>query len=126
MLGRVKRKIDKLNDQRVELIDQRDRWVASQFRQDPDAVRHTETYGMIVDRMAIGWVRVQKMSASLDGQSPLTVAKRQLAELASAYDALISDVEARRRSLPVWRPLKFYQAPSPVAAEGASGRAFTD
>jgi hypothetical protein len=126
VLGRVKRRIDALNDRRVELIDRLDQWVGSQLRQDPHAVPHTETYGMIVDRMAISWVRVRKMSASLDGQRPLTMAKCQLSELALAYDALIAEVETRRRSLPVWRPLKFYQGSATVAPEGAPKRAFTE
>ncbi len=85
-----------------------DVWVAAHLRQDERAARHTETYGMIVDRMAIGWVRVRQMS----GHDRLPVAETQLAELASAHDTLVADVEAGRRSLPRWRSLKFYRTPA--------------
>jgi len=108
VLGRVKRRIDQLNGRRVELIDCVDVWVAAHLRQDERAARHTETYGMIVDRMAIGWVRVRQMS----GHDRLPVAETQLAELASAHDTLVADVEAGRRSLPRWRSLKFYRTPA--------------
>jgi hypothetical protein len=108
VLGRVKRRIDRLNGHRVELIDRLDAWVAAHLRQDSHATRHTETYGMIVDRMAIGWVRVGQMS----GHARLPIAQAQLAELASAHDTLVVDIEARCRSLPAWRSLKFYRAPT--------------
>ena len=107
MVGRVKRRIDLLNGRWVELVDQLDRWVTQNLRQDPTAVRHTETYGMLVDRLAIGWVREQKLSAG--PESVACAARDQLAELAAAYDMLVEDVEEHRRSLPAWRSLKFYR-----------------
>jgi hypothetical protein len=106
VVGRVKRRIDQLNGRRVELIDRVDEWVAAHLEQDPIAVRHTETYGMVVDRMAIAWVRERRMS----NHHWLPAARTQLAELAAAVDTLIADVEARRRSLPAWRSLKVYRS----------------
>ena len=109
-LGRVKRRTDALNARRSELVDRLDEWVATHLEQDRGAAPHTETYGTVVDRMAIGWVRVTRMS----GHELRPVAAAQLAELGAAYDILLSDVEAGRRCLPSWRSLKFYRAPAEV------------
>jgi hypothetical protein len=109
-LGRIKRRIDALNARRADLVDRLDQWVLAHLAQDSRSTRHTETYGTVVDRLAIGWVRAGRLTDP--ARQPLAVA--QLAELAAAYDTLLAEVESGQRFLPCWRPLKCYRAPVEV------------
>lgn len=107
-----KRLIDELNARRVALVEQVDEWVASQIRSRADASLHTETFGSVVDRLAIAWVRANSLINANDARDRARVALRQLAELADAYDDLVRDVAAGQRRLPAWRPLKAYRSAS--------------
>ncbi|MBS2533095.1 DUF4254 domain-containing protein [Catenulispora sp. NF23] len=113
-LAGLKRVIDDMNMRRSGFIDEVDDWVAEHVRQADDAPLHTETLGSIVDRLAIAWVRCQKLGAkeSAFEDSVQTrrsrLATRQLAELGEAYDVLLGDVGSRRRRIPDWRILKSY------------------
>jgi hypothetical protein len=113
-LGRLKRRIDRLKGQRVALVDELDRWMAT-VAQNRDGVCHTETFGTIVDRLAIAWVRVRMLTADPAARDVAAAAVRQLDELAAAYDTLVAEVHARRRALPLWRALKFYRQAAPAA-----------
>ena len=104
-----KRLIDALNGQRVALVEQIDAWIAEAAgAARPEVSLHTETLGSVVDRLAIAWVRSRYLSAMVERREQARVAMRQLSELAAAYDDLVRDVDAGRRRLPVWRPLKCY------------------
>ena len=108
MVALCKRLIDDLNARRVMLVEQIDAWVAREVCGQEDASLHTETFGSVVDRMAIAWVRMNSLrDAAASHQARL--AQRQLTELAAAYDDLVRDVALGRRRLPFWRSLKNYQ-----------------
>lgn len=107
-----KRLIDQLNARRVALVEQIDEWVGNQIHSGADASLHTETLGSVVDRLAIAWVRASRLIKSGGVRDGATVALRQLAELADAYDDLVGDVAAGHRRLPAWRSLKSYWSES--------------
>jgi Protein of unknown function (DUF4254) len=103
-----KRLIDCLNARRVALVERIDEWTAREVSSGVDASLHTETLGSVVDRLAIAWVRADRLANTGDGRERCRLALRQLAELADAYDDLIRDVAAGHRRLPAWRSLKSY------------------
>jgi hypothetical protein len=111
-VGRLKHRIDQLNARRTSLVEQIDTWAESAARHNPDALLHTETLGSVIDRLAIAWVRAGSLEESGD-RLRAGLARRQLAELAGAYDSLVGEVTAGRRRLPAWRPLKAYAPASP-------------
>lgn len=107
-----KRLIDELNARRVDLVQQVDEWVIRQIYSRGDASLHTETFGSVVDRLAIAWVRANSLISTNGSRVRTRWALRQLAELADAYDDLIRDVATGNRRLPMWRPLKTYRSAS--------------
>lgn len=78
-----KRLIDDLNARRVMLVEQIDDWIAREIRSKADASLHTETFGSVVDKMAIAWVRASSLrGVGASGQARMAL--RQLTELAAA------------------------------------------
>jgi hypothetical protein len=106
-IATAKRGIDELNSRRVALVEQLDGWIAGGARGRADASLHTETFGSVIDRLAIEWVRANNLINASD-RDRARQALSQLVELAAAYDDLVRDVVAGRRRLPAWRPLKAY------------------
>lgn len=106
-IAAAKRTIDELNSRRVVLVEQLNEWIAGAIRGRADAPLHTETFGSVIDRLAIAWVRTNNLiNASNHDRARLALS--QLVELAAAYDDLVRDVAAGRRRLPAWRLLKAY------------------
>ena len=103
-----KRLIDGLNAHRVALVEQIDEWVGAEVGGWVGASLHTETFGCVVDRLAIAHVRANNLTDAGGDHDLARVALRQLVELAEAYDDLVRDVETGRRRLPAWRSLKSY------------------
>lgn len=112
-LASSKLTIDELNLRRAGLVEELDRLVAGVGLPSPgSASLHTETLGSVIDRLAISWVRAQGLNDAAAAPERIRVALRQMIELAAAYDDLLRDVEAGRRRLPAWVPLKSYGDPS--------------
>jgi len=109
-----KRLIDELNIRRVMLVEQIDEWVVREIRSQAHASLHTETFGSVVDRMAIAWVRVNSLRDA-GASDQVRLALRQLTELAAAYDDLVRDLALGRRRLPSWRSLKNYRGDRDLA-----------
>jgi hypothetical protein len=109
-VARLKRRIDALNACRVALVEQIDVWAEGEIGHVGAGVLHTETLGSVVDRLAVAWVRANNLAATGDQPFLARRAWRQLAELAEAYDGLVTEVVGGRRRLPAWRPLKSYRA----------------
>jgi Protein of unknown function (DUF4254) len=106
----LKRRIDALNACRVALVEQIDVWAEGEIGHVGAGMLHTETLGSVVDRLAVAWVRANNLAAAGDQPFLARRAWRQLAELAEAYDGLVTEVAGGRRRLPAWRPLKSYRA----------------
>jgi hypothetical protein len=108
VVASCKRLIDGFNARRVMLVEQIDDRVMREIGGQADVSLHTETFGSVVDRMAIAWVRVNSLLGAGAGDQA-RLALRQLTELAAAYDDLVRDVALGRRRLPSWRSLKSYR-----------------
>jgi hypothetical protein len=110
----AKRAIDRLNAVRVGLIEEIDVLVARACEPDENAALHTETLGMIIDRLSIAWIRVRKLEEPGEpGERNshlrrLEKARSQLTELSAAYDVLIDELRTGRRTVPNWKILKVY------------------
>jgi hypothetical protein len=109
-VAQAKQLIDELNTRRVELVGHVDQWAADAITARPEASLHTETLGSVIDRLAIEWVRANQLRAHGGDLQRARDCTRQLGELAGAYDDLVRDLEAGRRRLPHWKPLKRYGA----------------
>lgn len=109
-LGKMKTELDSLNRQRINYIDDLDLHIEEIVTQSGDVPPHTETYGSIIDRLAIAWVRVNKLSKQTDTpRENVQLAELILDDLAAGYDVLLEDVSAGRRRLPSWRTFKVYK-----------------
>lgn len=127
VIAGVKRRIDRLNQQRNDAIEEIDAALASVLeeggvRPAPDAGFATETPGAAIDRLSILALRIyhyQERSRAEAGDSPLAQRLReslnrclqQQERLKHALDALIADIFAGRRRHDVFRQLKMYNDP---------------
>jgi hypothetical protein len=110
-LGQLKRLIDSLNEQRSKCIDEIDELLTPESTAFPygngtaPAV-HTETFGIIIDRIVIASVRLDKLSRGQVYSAEM--ARRQRDQLVAAYDRLCKEVSLGQRLIPSWRLLKRY------------------
>ncbi|WP_319944844.1 DUF4254 domain-containing protein [Nocardia macrotermitis] len=96
--------LTEIERRRSELVMAIDDWVSRSIPQHRlGATLHTETIGSVIDRIAEASVRAHHALMTLDaGDEVLHGAWHHLAELADAYDDLVTDVLAGRRRLPAW------------------------
>ncbi|MEC3919309.1 DUF4254 domain-containing protein [Nocardia sp. CDC160] len=95
---------ESIDNRRVELIHNIDRWVARELIQPLGCARlHTETLGAVIDRLAMFTVHA---NAALTGthEWELWDSWERLAELAVGYDDLKDEISTGRRRLPVAPP----------------------
>ena len=139
-IAEVKHTIDRLNQLRNDAVEQIDSLLlAAAGPQNPGAPLHSETPGLIVDRLSIlalkifhTAVEVERPSASdthhQRNAARLAVLELQRADLAVCLDELWVEVLAGRRRFKLYRQMKMYNDPelNPVlygagaAPEGSS------
>ncbi len=112
-VARAKRRIDALNRARMELVDRVDAWAeVAVIGEAAASSLHTETLGLVVDRLAVAWVRSRRVAGLAgpgpDGRDDARRALTLLVQLCDAYDDLVRDLRDGGRRLPVWRTLKRY------------------
>jgi hypothetical protein len=127
-LARVKRSIDKLNQQRNDLIELLDDSIIQQLtllgvQAQPSAVLNTETPGSVIDKLSILSLRIYHMEeqafrsdASQDhiakAKSRLEILYEQHRDLCNSLQDLLHDIFAGRKFMKTYRQFKMYNDPT--------------
>jgi hypothetical protein len=122
----LKRRIDKSNQDRTDLVEQIDsyfREVYSDVKVLPDATINTESPAWAVDRLSILALKIYHMreqtlrSDASDEhlkkcQDKLNVLLEQQVDLSTAINQLLDDIKAGRKYMKVYRQMKMYNDPA--------------
>ena len=126
----LKRRIDRSNQDRTDLVEQIDsyfRQLYSDVKVQEGATINTESPAWAVDRLSILALKIYHMKEQAERtdasaehiqkcQNKLNVLLEQQADLGTAIDQLLDDIQAGRKYMKVYRQMKMYNDPatSPV------------
>jgi hypothetical protein len=127
-LARVKRSIDKLNQQRNDLIEHLDDSIIHQLhlhgiKAHPNSKLNTETPGSVIDRLSILALRLCHMeeqacrsdasdSHIAKAKARLEILHEQRIDLSKSLGELLDDIFAGRKRLRIYRQFKMYNDPT--------------
>ena len=123
---KLKRRIDRSNQDRTDLVEQIDSYFRMKFSDVkvlPDATINTESPAWAVDRLSILALKIYHMKEQVERpeasaehkakcQAKLDVLLEQQVDLSTAIDQLLEDIEAGRKYMKVYRQMKMYNDPS--------------
>ena len=123
---KLKRRIDKSNQDRTDLVEMIDSYFLDKYKDVevlPDATINTESPAWAVDRLSILALKIYHMEEQTKRddaseehiakcQKKLDVLLEQKKDLSSAIDQLISDIEAGKKYMKVYKQMKMYNDPS--------------
>ena len=123
---KLKRRIDRSNQDRTDLVEQIDsyfRMKYSDVKVLPDATINTESPAWAVDRLSILALKIYHMREQAERtdatqehkekcQAKLNVLLEQQVDLSTAIDQLLADIEAGRKYMKVYKQMKMYNDPS--------------
>ncbi len=136
----MKHAIDRLNQQRNDFVEQIDSLLLDEAaEQDAEAPLHSETPGLIIDRLSIlalkifhtaeesqTWIGKRRTPARATSQA-LHILEQQRSDLAACLDELWQQVMQGKRRFQLYRQMKMYNDPdlNPVlyrkSLSGSSG-----
>lgn len=118
----LKRRIDKSNQDRTDLVELIDSYFLTKYKDvqvKEDAVINTESPAWAVDRLSILALKIYHMTAEVERadataehkakcQKKLDVLLEQQVDLSKAIDQLLADIEAGRKYMKVYKQMKMY------------------
>lgn len=122
----IKRRIDKSNQDRTDLVERIDSYFLSKYKDVkviPDATINTESPAWAIDRLSILVLKIYHMQSEVDRtdvdekhinscQQKLNVLLEQKKDLSTALDQLLNDISEGRKYMKVYRQMKMYNDPS--------------
>ncbi|MCQ2254385.1 MAG: DUF4254 domain-containing protein [Bacteroidaceae bacterium] len=122
----LKRRIDKSNQDRTDLVEQIDTYFREKYADVKvleDAQINTESPAWAVDRLSILALKIYHMQEQVDRkdadaehiqkcQAKLNVLLEQQVDLSTAIDQLLADIEAGKKYMKVYRQMKMYNDPA--------------
>jgi hypothetical protein len=117
----VKHSIDRLNQRRNDLVEKIDLALLEATTPNPEAPLHSETPGLIIDRLSILSLKLFHTEEQLHRSTPehqatnhqrLLLLNDQRTDLAACLALLWADIVAGRRRFKLYRQLKMYNDPS--------------
>ncbi len=122
----LKRRIDRSNQDRTDLVERIDSYFWEQFHAVqplPEARINTESPAWAVDRLSILHVKIYHMQEQVDRcdvseeqhrqcERKLNVLNEQLADMTASIGDLLDDYAAGRRVMKVYRQMKMYNDPN--------------
>jgi hypothetical protein len=126
-IARVKRQIDRTNQQRSDLVEKLDSeiqdWLKARGLPNPDAPLNSEPPGMMIDRLSILALKIyhtREESERRDAptghadlnRGRLLILEDQRADLAGCLDALWQETLVGKRRFKLYRQLKMYNDPT--------------
>ena len=122
----IKRRIDKSNQDRTDLVEHIDSYFWEQFHEvkpQPDARINTESPAWAIDRLSILHVKIWHMQEQVDRTdvsaeqhdkcvAKLAVLKEQLEDLTTSIQQLLEDYSSGARVMKMYRQMKMYNDPT--------------
>lgn len=122
----LKRRIDKSNQERTDLVERIDSYFLEQYGHvspQPGATINTESPAWAVDRLSILYLKmyhmkVETVRTDVDEahrercSAKLDILLTQREDLATAIDQLLDDIAAGRKYMKVYRQMKMYNDPA--------------
>ncbi|KAA6465142.1 DUF4254 domain-containing protein [Acidobacteria bacterium AB60] len=137
-LAQVKRRIDRTNQRRNDAVEELDRALLQDLARrglpNPDAPLHSETPGLMIDRLSILALKIYHTREETRRQPAppghvernserLAILEEQRADLGACLDELGKEILAGTRRFKLYRQLKMYNDPSlnPAIYRSAAG-----
>lgn len=123
---KIKRRIDKSNQDRTDLVELIDSYFLDKYKDiqvKPNAIINTESPAWAIDRLSILALKIYHMrqeaertDTSLEHQTQcenkLNILLEQQKDLSTAIDQLIADLEAGNKYMKVYKQMKMYNDPT--------------
>ena len=123
---RIKRRIDKSNQDRTDLVELIDSYFLDKNKDVqvlPDANINTESPAWAIDRLSILALKIYHMREQVERQDTtpehheacqkkLDILLEQQKDLSSAIDQLLADIEAGKKYMKVYKQMKMYNDPA--------------
>lgn len=123
---KLKRRIDRSNQDRTDLVEKIDSYFRDLYKDVkalPDASINTESPAWAIDRLSILALKIYHMQQEVERKdadaehtarcrAKLDVLLEQRGDLSAAIDQLLADIEAGRKYMKVYRQMKMYNDPA--------------